>query len=279
MNEYNLPTKKSQRLRLLVGALLFLLLLVGGGVLAVRQVYQNNLEQVSSSEEIVLVEIPTGSTPHEIAVLLEEKGVIKNAWAFEWYIRNEGVRDQLKAGTYALRPSLGVASVVGVITQGTVATDSITIFPAQRLDQIEEHFINEGFSPEDVAKALDPDTYKGHPALVDKPTGTNLEGYIYPETFQKTSETTATQIVSSSLNELNKQLTPKVRAEINKQGLTVHEAIVLASVIENEVTSKEDRQKAAQVFLKRLRQDIALESDVTAKYGAVLDEVEPSIFH
>lgn len=279
MKEYNLHVKNSRRFRWIITVILVFLLLIGGGIFAVRKIYYNNLDPVSTSQEIILVEIAIGATPHEIAEQLEQQGVIKKAWAFEWYIRNEGVRDQLKAGTYALRPSLGVEEVVSVITQGAVATDAITIFPGQRIDQIEEHLINEGFSPEDVKTALNPETYSAHPALVDKPQDANLEGYIYPETFHRTANTSAVDIVSSSLDELNKQLTPTVRADINKQGLTVHEAITLASVIENEVTTQEDRQKAAQVFLKRLRIDMALESDVTAKYGAVLDNQEPSIFY
>ncbi len=279
MKEFSSNQKKSHRIKWIVVTLALLLIIAGASVFAIRQIYLSNLGPVSLSEEIVLVEISVGATPHEIAEILEEKGVIKKAWAFEWYIRNEGVRDQLKAGTYALRPSLGVEEVVKVVTQGAVATGSITIFPAQRIDQIEEHLINEGFSPDEVKKALDPETYQGHPALVDKPDGTNLEGYIFPETFQRTSDTTAVQIITSSLDELDKLLKPTLRAEINRQGLTVHEALILASVIENEVTTPEDRQKASQVFLKRLREDMALESDVTAKYGAVLDQVEPSIFH
>ena len=279
MKQYGDGAKKHNKLTI-IGIVVFVCaLLVAGGVFAVHSVYESNLEPVSSSEEIILVEIPIGATPHEIATMLEEQGVIKKAWAFEWYVRSQGVRDQLKAGTYALRASLGVEEVVKVVTDGVVATESITIFPGQRIDQIEEHLINEGFSPDEVSRALDPATHKNHPVLVDKPRNANLEGYIYPETFQRTADTTATEVISASLDELNKQLTPEVRADINKQGLTIHESLILASVVENEVTSPEDRKMAAQVFLLRLKKDIALESDVTAKYGAILDGQDPSIFY
>jgi UPF0755 protein len=273
------PKPRKNRLKWLVIGLVLIGIVIGGGVIAVRHTYNEKLKPVSSSQEIILVEIESGSTPHEIAELLEEKGVIRAAWAFEWYIRNEGIRDQLKAGTYALRASLTTEEVVKVVTKGEVATDSITIFPGQRIDELREHFINEGFSPSEVDEALDPSSYQGHPALVDKPTGASLEGYIYPETFHRTADTTVKEIVTASLDELHERLTPELRATINKQGLTIHEGIILASVIENEVTTKEDREKAAQVFLRRLNENIALESDVTAKYGAILDGQEPSIFY
>lgn len=279
---YTEPTARKTHKRWrtwILACITILAIVIGGGVVAIRHIYNDNLKPVNNAQDIILVEIASGATPHEIATLLEEKGVIKAAWAFEWYIRNQGVRDQLKAGTYALRSSLSTEEVVKVITGGDVATDTITILPAQRIDQLREYFINEGFTPDVVAKALDPASYVGHPALVDKPVDATLEGYIYPETFQRTADTALQDIITASLDELNKTLTPSLRAAINKQGLTIHEGIILASVIENEVMTQEDREKAAQVFLRRLRENIALESDVTAKYGAILDGQEPSIIY
>ena len=105
----------------------------------------------------------------------------------------------------------------------------------------------------------------------------SLEGYLYPETFHRTATTSPEEIIKQSLDEMQKHLTPDLRAAIVRQGLTVHDGIKLASIIEQEVSNPEDKKVVAQVFLKRLREGIALESDPTALYGAVKDGAEPSL--
>lgn len=250
-----------------------------GGVLVVRHTYYQALKPVSTSENIVIVEIPLGSSPGEIAKILADKGLIKKSWAFEWYVRTSGLRDQLKAGTYAFNPSQGVEEIAHILAQGEVATKLVTILPGQRLDQVEATLINSGFSPDEVAAAVNPDLYKGHPALVDKPDGASLEGYLYPESFQITSDTKAEDVIRASLDEMQKRLTPAVRAAIAKHGLSVHEGITLASVVEKEVSKDADRATVAQVFLLRLQQGLRLESDVTAFYGAIINGQDPSVLY
>lgn len=213
----------------------------------------------------------------EIGDILEEKQVIRESWAFEWYVRNSLYRDDLKAGTYAFRPSQGVVEIVGVLAQGEVATDLVTILPGQRIDQVESTLINSGFTPEDVRAALEPKQYRAHPALVDKPDGASLEGYLYPESFQKTAATEPKDIITASLDEMHARLTPALRKQITRQGLTIHEGVILASIVEREVSNLQDRPIVARVFLNRLKTGMKLESDATASYGAILAGVEPSL--
>jgi UPF0755 protein len=207
-----------------------------------------------------------------VATQLEQKGLIKSATSFEWYVRSRNVRDKLQAGSYSFSPSQSVEAIVATIINGKVATDLFTITPSQRLDQIEAKFIDEftknGFTKEQVQEAFDAGLYASHPALTDKPKNAGLEGYLYPESFQKTADTTPQTIIKASLDQMALALTPDIRAGITKQGLTVHEGIILASIIEKEVSNPQDKKKAAQVFLKRYKQGIMLGSDVTAYYGA-----------
>src|SRR5690606_16511226 len=114
-------------------------------------------------------------------------------------------------------------------------------------------------------------------ALVDKPSKASLEGYLYPESFQKTAETSAHSIIRASLDEMQKRLTPDLRAQIARQGLSVHEGIILASMIEKEVSNEADKKKVAGVFFNRREAGMRFESDPTAFYGAILDDAEPSL--
>jgi UPF0755 protein len=277
MISYSLRSGNGAWKRALVICGLILLIILSGVIYSVRRVYTENLQPVSAAQRSQQVTIPIGSSAKEIAIILKDAGLIRETWAFEWYVRNHNLRDKMQAGTYSLRPNQGVAEIATILTQGKVATDLVTILPAQRLDQIRTSLINSGFAAEDVDNALKPELYTDHPALVDKPAGASLEGYLYPETFQKTANTKPEEIIRAALDETQARLTPEVRAGIVKQGLTVHQGIVLASIVEQEVSNGDDRKVVAQVFLKRLHENITLGSDVTAFYGAIMAGQEPKI--
>lgn len=258
-----------KRVILLVALAIFLVIAV---TVAVRQFYFANLRPVSDSPQTAqLITIESGSTVDEIAKQLEDAGIIRSAWAFRLYVSSKEVRNDLQAGTYSLDPSQSVPEIVAQLTRGKVATDLVTILPGQRLDQIRATLINDGFGEAEVDAALNPDNYKGHPALVDKPPGANLEGYLYPDSFQKTDATNAGSIVRQSLDQMEVHLTPDLREAFAEQGLSVYQAIIMASIVEQEAANQSDREQVAQVYLKRLRQDMRLEADPTAYYGARLD--------
>lgn len=267
--------RNAKRFALVLLGVLFIFLI--SAVFVVRRNYTQNLTSVSSSQKALLVTIPTGETIPEIGKKLHEQGVIRATWAFEWYVRTHNLGNSLKAGTYSLRPSQSVQEIVTILTEGKVDTALVTILPGKRIDQIRDSLINKyQFSAEEVDAALDPANYSYESALADKPSAANLEGYLYPESFEKTATTKPETIISAALSEMRKHLTPETRTAIIKQGLTVHEGIILASIIEREVSRPEDKSKVAQIFLKRLRSNIALESDATTSYGAILDGAEPN---
>lgn len=270
------PTKKRRwPMRLTIVAVVILVFLAVVTVIA-RAIYLDNLKPVSMSENTKLVTVEEGSSLDMIAQQLEKDGLIKSAWAFKLYVSGQRVRGDLQAGTYAFSPSQNVKQIVAQLTKGKVAVDLVTILPGQRLDQIRASLINDGFSPEEVDAALNPANYAGNSALVDKPANANLEGYLYPDSFQRTQATTAQDIVTESLAAMEKQLTPDLRDAFAKQGLSTYQAIILASIVEKEVSKHSERELVAQVFLSRLRQGMSLGSDPTAFYGAVLAGKAPS---
>ena len=262
--------------RLLVIALVIILVLVAL-TMVVRRMYDNSLKPVSTNQTIKVVTIKSGESTTQIANQLYKSGLIRTTWVFEWYVRSQEVRGELQAGTYALRASENVPQIVGQLTKGKVATKLVTILPNQRLDQIKQTLINAGFSPNDVDAALNPAQYEDSPALVDKPAGNDLEGYLYPDSFQKISSTTAQAIVQESLNEMGQHLTPDLRTAFAADGLSTYQGIILASIVGQEVSNPTDQAQVAQVFLSRLHSNMDLGSDVTAYYGAILAGQSPSV--
>ncbi len=275
--KYTTKTRKRKWLRIAIISAVVLLIVGAGGIFGVRKYYDENLKAVSSDQTLIEVTIPSGATLPEISEILKDKGLIRNKRIFEGYVRNNGASEDIKAGTYELSPAYTVPEIVSIITEGKIASNLITILPGMRIDQIKKLFISSGYTEAEVNEALDPTQYADHPALVDKPASASLEGYLYPESFQHTSNTSASDIVKASLDEMSQRLTPEVRSGFATQNLSVYQGIVLASIIDQEVSNLEDKPTVAQVFLRRMREGKGLESDVTAFYGALLDGQPASV--
>jgi UPF0755 protein len=276
----NRPKKRTIPKRLLI-ILFIAVAVIVVATMAVRHVYFQELGPVTANtgQHAQLVTIERGSSAEAIAKQLEDAGLIRSAWAFKLYIGGQKVRDALQAGTYSISASQSVAQIVSLLTHGKVATNLVTVLPGQRLDQIRDMLLGYGYKTSDVDAALDPASYAGNPALVDKPAGASLEGYLYPDSYQKDSNTTPRDIVLESLNQMNKQLTPDLRDSFAKHGLSTYEGVTLASILEQEVSNQDDRAQAAQVFLKRLGAGMMLGSDVTAYYGSYIAHQKPSVLY
>lgn len=275
MRYTNRPARKRWPRRILLLVTVGAVLIVGSTI-AVRYVYNENLKPVSTSQKPQEVTIKQGYTVDDIGKLLEQKGLIRSAWAFRLYVSSKEARNALQAGTYELAPNQSVAEIVSLLTHGKIVTNLVTILPGQRIDQVRKRLIQDGFSEAGVDAALNPSSYPGHPALVDKPAAASLEGYLYPDSYQRTAETDAEVVIRASLEQMDKQLTPDLRSAFAKQGLSTYQGIILASIVEREVPSQTDRDQVAQVFLKRLRIGMRLQSDATAAYGAILAGAKPS---
>ncbi|QQS19932.1 endolytic transglycosylase MltG [Candidatus Saccharibacteria bacterium] len=265
------PSGKNKRRRgkLIAVCTLAIIALLGVGAFFFWRDYTAGLEAVGGNRTETIT-IEQGASVKSIAAKLKSAELIRSEKTFEYYARIHKVSSYLQAGSYEISQRQNVPEIVSQLTHGKVATTYVTILPGQRLDQIRRSLINQGFTEADVDAALVPQQYDNYPAFVDKPAGTNLEGYLYPETFQRTAATTAKNIVEQSILQLQKNLTPEITAGLKSQGLTTYEGLVIASIVEKEVVSQADRAQAAQVFIKRLKSGIPLGSDVTAHYGSVL---------
>lgn len=270
---------KRHRLNRRIFLIIVVLLIVGlvASAAIVRRTYENNLRPVSATTTGQTFTVAPGSSVAVIANELKVQGLVRSDWAFEWYVRNSGLNNQLKAGTYLLNPSMSVQDIAKALTDGKEATDLVTILPAKRLDQVREGLIKAGFTAEEVDAALEPSQYQDHPALSDKPKEASLEGYLYPESFHKTSITKVTDVIRDSLDQLQLRLTPDIRQAISQKGLTVHQGLTLASIIEQEVSDKNasDKPQVAQVLLKRYQIGMPLGADPTAFYAAIINGANP----
>lgn len=254
--------------RRVIVLLLVVIALVFGGSLLVRQRYNHNLKPVGTSTQAVHVTILPGTSYSAIAQQLLRVHLIRSAQTFEWYVNTHNIRDKLQAGTYSFNESMSTAEIADAIAAGKVATNLVTILPGWRLEQIKNAFIDADFKPAEVATALQSRQYQNrYPALADNPSTASLEGFLFPDSYQLTADTHPSTIVAQSLKEMQRHLTPDIRAGFAKQGLTAYQGVTLASIVEQEVPKQADRVRVAQVFLLRLKKGMTLGSDVTLLYA------------
>lgn len=223
----------------------------------------------------VRVIIDRGATSDVIAKQLQQNGVIKSAAAFTLYVRYHNDRTSLRAGNYLFSPAQSVAGIVDWLVQGKVDTRDVTIYPNSTLTQIKSQLKKQGFT--DAIDAAFAKPYS-HPLLADKPAQATLEGYIYPETYQVTSDTTVEQLLTRSFDEFNQQIEAAgLRQALAARGFTLYQGITLASIIGKEVANEADQKQVAQVFEKRLAVDMPLGADSTFVYAAHLLGQAPSV--
>lgn len=256
------------RKRLWFLALAVTLILIGGTAVTLRIWYTNNLKPAATSSGTVIFTISSGSGVHQIALDLKEASLIRSVSAFETYVTTNDYRGKLQAGTYRLSSSMSVQAIVGKMVNGDVARDLLTILPGKRLGEIKQAFLKAGYAQAELDAAFNPSAYAGHPALASLPKGVSLEGYLYPDSYQKQANTPAATIVRQSLDEMVRYLTPAISEGFKAQGLNPFQGIILASVVLKETDNSSDQPIVAQVLLTRLSRDMALQADATAYYAA-----------
>ncbi|ADG82745.1 aminodeoxychorismate lyase [Thermincola potens JR] len=231
--------------------------------------YVNGLKPVASDHgaEIKLT-VPTGATTGQIADLLKEKGLIKNSFIFRVYARLHRFDGKLKAGNYTLNTSMSLPQIMSKITGGSVEYITFTIPEGFNIRQIADRLAAKNLINKEVFFDLvangdfDYDFLNGLPNNEKR-----LEGYLFPDTYKVTATTTEREIIDMMLARFAREATPEFRQKAQKLGLTLHQAVILASIVEREAKVDKERPKVAAVFLNRMKKGWKLESCATVQYA------------
>ena len=275
--ELGMPKKRHRVRNIIIGFIL--VIIVGGGVAAFSGYswYQQQLAPASEdTSKRVRLTIVEGSTPSEIATQLEEAGVIKSRHAFTIYTKLSGTENSLKAGTFSLQPSLSTSAIVEHLVLGKQDTFRVTFLPGDTLKNNRQKLIDLGYSASEVDAALNT-TYERE-LFAGKPAGTDLEGYIFGETYEFTADSTPESILNRTFDEFEASIDENnLVAGYKKQGYNLYQGITLASIIQKEVAGPDDSRQVAQVFFKRLREGMPLGADATFVYAAKKDGAQPTV--
>ncbi len=275
-------TQKNKTVRkIIVRMIILFLIAIGILIFAAYRYVDNGLSPVDpASEEIVEIEIPSGSTRRDIAMILEENELINSSLVFDFYVRFND-KSGFQAGTYAMSPAMSVEEMVTYLNEGGTPimvqpTDFLTIPEGIQIEDIAERFDATDFSSQDFKELIEnPDFIEEmgqkYPALLTdalaaESTRYTLEGYLYPATYDIFEETTLEELVEQMIDQMNQAVQPYLK-EIEASELNVHETLTLASHIEREGVSAEDRKLISGVFHNRLRDGMRLQTDPSVAYA------------
>lgn len=259
-------TNRIRRLGICAAILLILIIISGGLVVWAKGTIEKPNSNNAATVDFV---VNQGEGGGDIAKKLKDEGLIRNYFAFILYLNYTQSGDKLQVGSYKIAKNLTIKEVASIITNGKIVTNKITIPEGWTNDQIANYLVkNTTITANDfmAAAKYDPAKHK-YDFLYPLKKGDTLEGYLYPDTYQISLKPTAEEVVKKMLENFDKKLVSADREQIKKSGgLNPYEIVILASIVEREVSNPDDRKKVAGVFLNRLNNNMPLESCATIQY-------------
>lgn len=218
----------------------------------------------------LIVDISPGMPARKVASRLVAKGVLAQRWPFLLLYGLGRWREQLKAGVYLFDRSMRPLDVYRKLAHGQVYIRSVVI--------------PEGSNCFDIAKILHARLGVSRAAFLKvthdtslvhnlDPKAPSLEGYLFPDTYQFEYHPAAIRVAKTMVDQFQEVINRQLRQAIRQRGMTLHEVITLASLIEKETPEASERPIIAQVFELRLKRGMLLQCDPTVIYAAELNHL------
>ncbi|WP_346010265.1 endolytic transglycosylase MltG [Paenibacillus sp. SYP-B3998] len=274
-NEVERPKRSKVKLVLLIIGLILLLII--GGASGIGLYIANAMQPMPASDQEVRVSIPQGAGSSTIAKELEAKGLIKNSSIFTYYLKVKKQGSRLQAGEYNMKPGMSFDAMIEKLNKGdTVKKEVIrvTIPEGYTIQQIADKLPEQTPWKSDVflQQADAPGQFQAE-AIGTLPDNKNikhrLEGYLFPETYEFKKDSTEQEFIERTLQELDKRLStlpPDWQTKLKARGLTIHQLLTIASLIEREVVVDEERALVSGVINNRLKKNMPLQIDATVQY-------------
>ncbi len=252
--------------------------------------YFISISQVSKNEDEIQVVIPLGTGSSEIADILKENNLIKSKNAFKIYIKVNKISD-FQAGTYYLTQSMNLKQITDMLKTGimydtnqidiTYLEGKNVIWLANKIAEVTNN------TQEDVINVIKNEEYIN--SLIQKywflsdeikneDIYYSLEGYLFPDTYTIENKDAKIEDIFEKMLDRMEEILEGYKEEIENSEYSVHEILTIASIIEMESMSDEERKDVSSVIYNRLNQGMALQSDVTTYYAVSVDMGERDLY-
>ncbi len=215
------------------------------------------------AEDVVLIDVAPGRSFTHISEDLAQQELVASAWGFRLYARFKGVDRQLKVAEYELHRGMSPLEILNTLTSGKGKSYSITIPEGTNLFEVAAALAAKGFGAK--SQFLELFQSKALARELLKADVEDFEGYLYPETYFFSKYTTPKEILRALVARF--EIVFRSLPKNSRSGLTPHQIVTLASVVEKETGASQERPLIASVFFNRLRLGMKLQSDPTIIYG------------
>jgi UPF0755 protein len=265
-----LPAGKSAVRRRLLVAFTVLAIIVGVAAYGAWATLYRASANVAPGRSVTIT-VAQGASGDQVATLLADAGVVDNPTMFRWRASVLGATSKLKAGTYTLKTGSSYDYVISVISHGPeVVLTTVTIpegFDIKHTAaRVEEQLGIPAAEFIRIATTRAKDFVLDFGFLADNKTHT-LEGYLFPKTYSFKPSATATDVINVMLMQYGRETATIDYSYAKSKGLSPHDVLTIASIIEREAQLEKDRPKVASVIYNRLEIGMLLQVDPTVSYA------------
>ena len=243
--------------------------------LTVTQVFQYSARLLWHDGELTRPRNPSGQEqPFKIqegepiesfAARMQQAGIIRDASALRDYLIYTGLDKSVQAGEYKMSPAMPIVDLAHLVQDATPTQITFVVWPGWRMEEIAESLPTSGLSitPEEFLGAASA-PHGGFDFLSGE---ASTEGFLYPDSYVLPRTATVNQLMDAMLRDFSLHLTADLTEGFQRQGLSVYQAVTLASIVQREMVHSQEGPEIASVYLNRLRSGMKLDADPTVQYA------------
>jgi UPF0755 protein len=248
-------------------------LLIAGLFYFRYQVYYSH----GSAKDEKVFEIKKGDGNSEIASKLASEGLISGEIYFHYYSKSQGIINKILPGIYKLSGNMTIPEIAYKITNPQDLRVRVTFPEGWNTKKMAVRLKENGLPGDDFLKLVgNVETFRPKYAFLGDPKITSLEGFLFPDTYYFPPDLDGEKIIRLMLNDFDVKISADLRGNIRNQGKTLKDIVSMASLLEMEVKSKEDRETVSGIFWNRIEKGMPLQSCATLAYALGVDKKQYS---